>query len=154
MGFRTVMSTLVEKTSKIYRVKTSRSGCPCAPRTLVILVCPRFPVPSTEGELWRFNCTVSGTNALFGPETCVSMRTAIGLVGLGIFAGVVPAGLAGIAQAGQVLLGTAGALVCLLVCCLAGPIAVRRATPARRPRPAPPRQPSPIVSRQSASRIT
>src|SRR5499425_3696601 len=110
-----------------------------------------FPCRQLKANLWRFNCTVSGTNALFGPETSVSMRTAIGLVGLGIVAGVVPAGLAGIAQAGQVLLGTAGALVCLLVCCLAGPIAARRAAPARRPRPAP-RQPSPIVSRHSASR--
>jgi len=42
----------------------------------------------------------------------------------------VPTGLLGIAQAALVLLGTAGALLCLLVCCLAGPIAVRWAGPA------------------------
>jgi hypothetical protein len=79
------------------------------------------------------------------------MRIAIGLLGLGIVAGVVPTGLAGITQAGPVLLGTAGALVGLLVCCLAGPIAVRRVAPRRRP--ASPRQPSPIVSPQSAPRV-
>ena len=81
------------------------------------------------------------------------MKTAISLLGLGIVAGVVPTGLAGIAQAGQVLLGTAGALLCLLVCCLAGPIAARRGAPAPRPRRAPRRAPSPIVSPQSAPRI-
>jgi hypothetical protein len=80
------------------------------------------------------------------------MRTVIGLLGLGMVAGVVPTGLLGAVQAGLVLLGTVGALICLLVCCLAGPIAVRWAAPARRPAAAPRRQPSPIVSPQSASR--
>lgn len=80
------------------------------------------------------------------------MRTAIGLLGLGIVAGVVPTGLAGIVQAGPVLLGAAGALVFLLVCCLAGPIAARRAAPGLKPL-APPRQPSPTVSPQSAPPI-
>jgi hypothetical protein len=80
------------------------------------------------------------------------MRTVIGLLGLGLVAGVVPAGLLGIAQAGLVLLGTGGALICLLVCCMAAPIAVRWAAPALRPTAAARRQPSPIVSPQSASR--
>jgi hypothetical protein len=80
------------------------------------------------------------------------MRTVISLLGLGLVAGVVPTGLLGIAQAALVLLGTAGALLCLLVCCLAGPIAVRWAGPALRPAAALRRQPSPIVSPQSASR--
>lgn len=78
------------------------------------------------------------------------MRTVIGLLGLGFVAGVVPTGLVGIAQAGLVILGTVGALLCLLVCCLAGPIAARWAAPALTA--APRRQPSPIVSPQSASR--
>jgi hypothetical protein len=80
------------------------------------------------------------------------MRTVIGLLGLGFVAGVVPTGLVGIAQAGLVLLGTVGALLCLLVCCLAGPIAVRWAAPALRPTAPRRRQPNPIVSPQSASR--
>jgi len=80
------------------------------------------------------------------------MRTVIGLLGLGLVAGVVPTGLLGIGQAGLVLLITAGALVCLLVCCLAGPAAVRWAGPALRSAAAPRQQPSPIVSPQSASR--
>jgi len=79
------------------------------------------------------------------------MRTVIGLLGLGLVAGVVPAGLLGIGQAGLVLLGAAAALVCLLVCCLAAPIAVRWAAPALGPA-APRLQPNPIVSPQSVSR--
>lgn len=81
------------------------------------------------------------------------MRTVIGLLGLGLVAGVVPTGVLGSAQAGLVLLGTVGALTCLLVCCLAGPIVGRWAAPALRPATAAPRrQTSPIVSPQSASR--
>jgi hypothetical protein len=80
------------------------------------------------------------------------MRTVLGLLGLGLVAGVVPTGLVGIAQAGQVLLGTVGALLCLLVCCLVVPIAARWAAPALRPTTARRRQPSQIVSPQSASR--
>jgi hypothetical protein len=74
------------------------------------------------------------------------MRTVIGLLGLGIVAGVIPTGLVGIAQAAQVLLGTAGALVILLVCCVAGPPAARRAASAPRPTAVPRQQPGPIVS--------
>jgi hypothetical protein len=80
------------------------------------------------------------------------MRIVISLLGLGLIAGVVPTGVLGTAQAGLVLLGTAGALICLLICCLAGPIAVRWAAPALRLAATPQRQQSPIVSPQSASR--
>jgi hypothetical protein len=67
------------------------------------------------------------------------MRVAIGLIGLSLIGGVVPTGFAGIAYAAQVLAGTAGALLSLLACCLAGAFAARRAAPtvvrvtARRP---------------------
>jgi hypothetical protein len=57
------------------------------------------------------------------------MRVAIGLIGLSVISAVVPTGFAGIAYAAQVLAGTAGALVSLLVCCLAGAFAVRRTAP-------------------------
>lgn len=56
------------------------------------------------------------------------MRVAIGLIGLCLVGGVVPTGLAGITQAAQVLAGTAGALLSLLLFCLAG-AAGRRAAP-------------------------
>jgi hypothetical protein len=67
------------------------------------------------------------------------MRVAIGLIGLGLIGGVVPTGFAGVSYAVQVLAGTAGALASLLVVCLAGAAAARRAAPtvvrvtARRP---------------------
>jgi tellurite resistance protein TehA-like permease len=78
------------------------------------------------------------------------MRTAIGLIGLGLVGGVVPTGLPGFAHAAQVLAGTAGALLSLVVCCLAGAVAARRAASSsvRAPR----RQRSPITSRQSVPR--
>ena len=56
------------------------------------------------------------------------MRTAIGLIGLGLIAGVVPTGLQGITYALQVLAGTAGALTALAICCLASTDATRRQT--------------------------
>jgi len=76
------------------------------------------------------------------------MRVGIGLIALGLVGGVLPTGLAGIANAGQVLMGTAGALFSLIVCCLAGAVAARRALapPALR------RQRNPIASPQSAPR--
>jgi hypothetical protein len=58
------------------------------------------------------------------------MRVAIGLIGLCLVSGVVPTGLAGISYALQVLAGTAGALVSLLLVCVAGAAAARRAAPA------------------------
>ena len=57
------------------------------------------------------------------------MRTAIGLIGLGLIGGVVPTGLQGITYALQVLAGTAGALTALVICCLASAVATRRQTP-------------------------
>ena len=79
------------------------------------------------------------------------MRVAMGLIGLSLIGGVVPTGFAGITHAAQVLAGTAGALLALLVFCLAGAVAARRTVPAvvrvtpRRPHPS-------IASRQSVPR--
>jgi hypothetical protein len=57
------------------------------------------------------------------------MRTAIGLIGLGLIGGVVPTGLQGITYALPVFAGTAGALTALVICCLATGGATRRRTP-------------------------
>jgi hypothetical protein len=57
------------------------------------------------------------------------MRTAIGLIGLGLIGGVVPTGLQGSTYALPVLAGTAGALTALVICCLASAVATRRQTP-------------------------
>ena len=57
------------------------------------------------------------------------MRTAIGLIGLGLIGGFVPTGLQGITYALPVLAGTAGALTALVICCLASAVATRRQTP-------------------------
>jgi len=54
------------------------------------------------------------------------MKTAIGLIGLGVAGGVVPTGLAGIAHAGAVVGGTAAALALLVTLCLAAPVLIRR----------------------------
>ena len=56
------------------------------------------------------------------------MRTAIGLIVLGLIGGVVPTGLSGINHVAQVLAGTAGALLSLVICCLAGAAAARLAS--------------------------
>jgi hypothetical protein len=61
------------------------------------------------------------------------MRTAIGLIGLGLIGGIVPTGLQGITYALQMLAGTAGALTALVICCLASGVATRRQTPPRNP---------------------
>ena len=53
------------------------------------------------------------------------MRTAIGLIVLGLVGGVAPTGLSGFTHAAQVLAGTAGALVSLVLCCLGAGAAVR-----------------------------
>ena len=57
------------------------------------------------------------------------MRTAIGLIGLGLIGGVVPTGLQGITYALPVLAGTAGTLTALVICCLASAVTIRRQTP-------------------------
>jgi Zn-dependent alcohol dehydrogenase len=56
------------------------------------------------------------------------MRTAIGLIVLGLIGGVVPTGIPGITHAAQVLAGTAGALLSLVVVGLAGAAAIRVAS--------------------------
>src|SRR5690242_10487522 len=57
------------------------------------------------------------------------MRTAIGLIGLGLIGGFVPTGLQGITYTLPVLAGTAGTLTALAICCLASAVATRRQTP-------------------------
>ena len=77
------------------------------------------------------------------------MRTAIGLIVLGLIGGIVPTGLSGINHVAQVLAGTAGALLSLVICCLAG-AAARLSTPLV---PSVPRlQRRPLASTQSAPR--
>jgi hypothetical protein len=46
------------------------------------------------------------------------MKTAMGLIGLGVLGGTIPTGLAGIAHAGAVVGGTAAALALLVGVCL------------------------------------
>jgi hypothetical protein len=79
------------------------------------------------------------------------MRTAIGLIVLGLVGGVLPTGLAGSAHAAQVLAGTAGALLSLLVSCVAVAAAARRIS-AKIASAAPRRQRTPLVSSQSGAR--
>ena len=78
------------------------------------------------------------------------MRTAIGLIVLGLVGGVVPTGLSGFNHAAQVLAGTAGALISLVLCCLGGAAATRAlsalALSARRV------QTRPVVATRSAPR--
>ena len=54
------------------------------------------------------------------------MRKAIGLIGLGVAGGTIPAGWAGLTHAGPVLGGAAGALALLVGICLAAPALARR----------------------------
>jgi hypothetical protein len=78
------------------------------------------------------------------------MRTAISLIVLGLIGGVVPTGLSGINHVAQVLAGTAGALLSLVICCLAGAAAARVASSFV---PSVPRlERRPIASTQSAPR--
>jgi len=77
------------------------------------------------------------------------LRTAIGLIVLGLLGGVVPTGAASVAYAGTVMVGTAAALVSLALFGLAGALAARRAAWVL---PAPRRQRTPIASAQPASR--
>jgi hypothetical protein len=57
------------------------------------------------------------------------MRVAFGLIGLSLIGGGVPTGFSGITHPAQVLAGTAGALLSLLLFCLAGATAARRTAP-------------------------
>jgi len=78
------------------------------------------------------------------------MRTAIGLIVLGLIGGTVPTGLSGINHVAQVLAGTAGALLSLVICCLAATAATRFKASFV---PSVPRQQRrPIASTQSAPR--
>ena len=79
------------------------------------------------------------------------MRTAIGLIGLGIIGGVVPTGLPAINHVAQVVAGTAGALLSLVICCLAGAALATRAAPSFLPSAAR-AQRRPVTSTQSATR--
>jgi hypothetical protein len=54
------------------------------------------------------------------------MKTAMGLIALGVAGGTIPTGLAGIAHAGAVVGGTAAALALLVGVCLAAPVLARR----------------------------
>lgn len=53
------------------------------------------------------------------------MRKAIGLIGLGVAGGTIPAGWAGVGHAGAVIGGAAAALVLLVGVCLAAPVLAR-----------------------------
>lgn len=82
------------------------------------------------------------------------MRTAIGLIGLGVAGGVVPTGLAGIAHAGAVVGGAAAALALLVTVCLAAPVFTRRRSGTRRSEAkAAPFHPAVPLSRSSARGI-
>ena len=54
------------------------------------------------------------------------MKTAMGLIALGVAGGTIPTGLAGVAHAGAVVGGTAAALALLVGVCLAAPVLARR----------------------------
>jgi hypothetical protein len=54
------------------------------------------------------------------------MRTAIGLIGLGVAGGILPTGTAGMAHVAQVVGGAVGALALLVGVCLAAPALWRR----------------------------
>ena len=77
------------------------------------------------------------------------MRTAIGLIVLGLLGGIAPTGAAGVAYAGTVMIGAAAALLSLALFGFAGALAARRAAWVP---PAPRRQRAPIASAQPASR--
>jgi len=77
------------------------------------------------------------------------LRTAIGLFVLGLLGGVVPTGAAGVAYAGTVMMGAAGALLSLALFGLAGALAARRAAWVAS---APRLQRTPLASAQPASR--
>lgn len=65
------------------------------------------------------------------------MKTAIGLIGLGVLGGTIPTGVAGIAHAGAVVGGTAAALALLVGVCVAAPVLARRGLRRTEPTPAP-----------------
>jgi tellurite resistance protein TehA-like permease len=53
------------------------------------------------------------------------MKKAMGLIGLGVAGGTIPAGWAGLAHAGVVIGGAAGALALLVGVCLVAPVVAR-----------------------------
>jgi hypothetical protein len=61
-----------------------------------------------------------------------SMRTTIGLIGLGVAGGTVPTGLSGLPDATVVVAAAAGAVTLLLGVCLAAPALVHRRSHATR----------------------
>jgi hypothetical protein len=79
------------------------------------------------------------------------MRIAIGLIGLAVAGGIIPAGFAGMAHAGLVVGGTAAALALLMGVCLAAPVLVRRRSRTSGPRAnvAPFRPADPLPARGS-----
>ena len=79
------------------------------------------------------------------------MRTAIGLIGLGIIGAVVPTGLPAINHIAQVLAGTAGALLSLVIVYLAGAALAARAASSFMPSAARAQRRS-VASTQSATR--
>lgn len=54
------------------------------------------------------------------------MRKVVGLIGLGVAGGTIPAGWAGFGHAALVISGAVGALVLLVTVCLAAPALARR----------------------------
>jgi hypothetical protein len=63
------------------------------------------------------------------------MRTAIGLIGLGVAGGILPTGMAGIAHVAPVIGGAAAALALLVGMCLAAPAFRRRLSASSIPAP-------------------
>jgi hypothetical protein len=73
----------------------------------------------------------------------MSMRTAIGLIGLGVVGGIVPTGLPGIPYALLVLAATLAAMLLLVAGCVVGATLARRSPP--------PVSSRPLVLKQAAS---
>jgi hypothetical protein len=75
-----------------------------------------------------------------------SLRAAIGLVGLGVVAGVVPTGAAGLPYVALALGGASGSLVLLISLCIAGARLARPSSPTAPPRRLPLRHATPTGS--------
>jgi hypothetical protein len=65
------------------------------------------------------------------------MRTAIGLISLGVAGGILPTGAAGMAHVAPVVGGAVAALALLVGACLAAPALRRQAAPSPKPAPKP-----------------
>jgi len=74
------------------------------------------------------------------------MRTALGLIGLGVAGGVLPTGAAGLAHVAPVVGGAVAALALLVGACLAAPALRRRRRAAALPKPVAPLGPLRPVS--------